>query len=295
MPHKFNADRRDNAMNHLLCAGLLGCLASLATPAVTCSRDTPCPVGDRAYYAALPDLGAKNAPAVVFIHGFGGSGEGALRNAGMVNTFLERGYALIAPDGTPRTGGDGRSWGFHQQSGRQADEITFLQEVRDDAIARFDLAPDRIILAGFSIGGSMTAYTACAAPDSFTAFAPLAGNFWRPHPTECMGPVKMLHTHGWTDGTVPLEGRVVNQVDRDEMGAVAQGDISYAMGLWRDTNKCANYQPRQFDTDGPFWQRTWTNCSAGSALTFALFDGGHVIPQGWPDLIVDWAEAQSAN
>lgn len=282
-------------MNYLIQASLLGCLASLATQGAACSRDTACAVGDRAYYAAMPDTGGEDAPAVVYVHGFGGSGEGALRNTGMVDDFLERGYAVIAPDGTPRAGRNGRSWGFHPSSGRQSDEIAFLQAVRDDAIERFDLDPDRVILAGFSIGGSMTAYTACAAPDSFAAYAPLSGNFWRPHPAECAGPVQMLHTHGWTDGTVPLEGRVLNRVDRNRPDARAQGDIGYAMNLWRDTNQCAQYQARRFDTDSPFWQRSWTDCADGSALTFALFDGGHVIPRGWPDLVADWFEALPAN
>ncbi|MGJ8610763.1 MAG: alpha/beta hydrolase family esterase, partial [Octadecabacter sp.] len=255
----------------------------------------PCPVGDRDYYAAVPDTGTQDAPAVVFVHGAGGSGEGSLRNTGMVNAFLDRGYVVIAPDGFTREGRSGRSWGFHPQSGRQAEDIAFLQDVRDDATERFDLDPDRIILAGFSIGGSMTAYTACEAPDSFAAFAPLAGNFWRPHPVECAGPVQMLHTHGWTDGTVPLEGRAFRGADRNDPSTRAQGDIGYAMNLWRDTNECPTYQPRQFNTDGPFWQRTWTDCIDGSALTFALHDRGHIIPLGWADLVVDWVETLPAN
>ena len=282
-------------MKFLPIAALLGCIASLATQSAACSRNTPCNVGDRAYYAAVPDTGGESLPAVVFIHGFGGSGEGALRNETMVSGFLERGYAVIAPNGTPREGRNGRSWGFHPLSAQQAVDIAFLQAVRDDAIERFALDPERIVLAGFSIGGSMTAYTACAAPDSFAAYAPLSGNFWRPHPTECEGPVKMLHTHGWTDGTVPIEGRVVNRVDRNSPDAFAQGDILYALGLWRDTNGCADYQARQFETDSPFWQRSWTDCADGSALTFALFDGGHVIPRGWPELVVDWIDGLPTN
>jgi len=262
-----------------------------ATGAAACSDDTPCPVGERAYYIALPSVSDRPAPAVVFVHGFGGSGKGALRNRDMVNAFTARGYAVIAADGVPRAGGNGRSWGFHPRSPRQAQDIAYLQNIRDHAVAQFNLDADRIILAGFSIGGSMTAYTACAAPESFAAYAPLGGNFWRPHPNECIGPVKMLHTHGWSDGTVPLEGRVVNNVDRTETNAFAQGDIGYAILLWRETNECETYQPKKFDTSGPFWKRTWTNCAEGSELTFALFSGGHIIPKAWPDMVADWAEA----
>ena len=48
-----------------------------------------------------------------------------------------------------------------------------MASVRDDAIARHGIDPDRIILSGFSVGGSMTAYLACAAPEAFAAYAPV--------------------------------------------------------------------------------------------------------------------------
>ena len=248
-------------------------------------------VGDRAYFVALPETSGKESiSAVVYIHGWGGSGAGALRNAGMVSAFLERGFAVIAPDGVPREGRRGRSWRFHPVTGQQEAEIEFLKDVREDAIERFGLEPDRIVLAGFSIGGSMTAYTACLAPESFSAFAPVGGNFWRPHPTECEGPVKMLHTHGWRDGTVPLEGRVVNGVPSDDPNAFTQGDIFHAMDIWRQTNGCIHLKADRFQTDGDYWRRAWDRCAEGSALEFALYPGGHTIPKGWADLVVDWFE-----
>lgn len=262
-----------------------------ATLAAACSRETPCRVGDRAYFVALPDGREGPLPAVVYIHGWGGTGAGALRNTGMVNGFLKRGYAVIAPNGTPRAGRNGRSWAFHPDAGaRQTDEISFLQAVRDDATARFSLDPSRILLAGFSIGGSMTAYTACQAPDSFAAYAPLGGHFWRPHPESCAEPVRLLHTHGWTDGTVPLEGRVVNGVPASDPRAFAQGDIFHAMNLWRETNGCIHQKADRFVTKGPYWRRIWDRCAPDAALELALFPGGHRVPKGWPALVVDWFE-----
>ena len=275
-----------------LLLSLISFLIASATNATACSRDTACMVGDRAYFAALPEpSGSDPVPAVVYIHGWGGSGAGALRNSGMVSAFLDRGYAVIAPDGVPREGRPGRSWRFHPVTGQQEAEIEFLKDVREDAIERFDLDPERIILAGFSIGGSMTAYTACLAPESFSAFAPVGGNFWRPHPTECEGPVKMLHTHGWRDGTVPLEGRVVNGVPSDDPNAFTQGDIFHAMDIWRQTNGCIHLKADRFQTDGDYWRRAWDRCTEGSALEFALYPGGHSIPKGWPDLVVNWFES----
>lgn len=266
------------------------CSLAFSTSAQACSTETPCPVGDRAYYIALPEDQDGPHPAVVFIHGWGSSGSGALRNTSLVSGFTNRGYAVIAPDGVPREGRSGKSWGFHPASGRQMDEVAYLEQVRDDAILLHDLDPDRIVLAGFSIGGSMTAYVACLAPNAFAAYAPLGGNFWRPHPTNCAGPVRLLHTHGWNDGTVPLEGRVVNDLPADDPRAFVQGDVFHALSVWRQTNECAHLKADRFETDGPYWRRSWDRCSPGSALEFALFPGGHSVPQSWPDLVTNWFE-----
>ena len=262
-----------------------------AQPVDACSAQTPCEVAQGEYVITAPEAGGAMAPAVVFVHGFGGSGPGVFRNTAMVKEFTDRGYAVIAPTGLPRQGANGGSWSFHPERAQRRDEIAFLTSVRDDAIARHGIDPDRIILAGFSIGGSMAAYLACAAPDTFAAYSPVGGNFWRPHPTECAGHVRMLHTHGWTDGTVPLEGRVLRGADSRDPEALIQGDVFHALSLWREANGCYQLKPDSFVTDGPFLIRSWTDCAPGSALDFALFPGGHVIPQGWATLTLDWFEA----
>ncbi|MBC7180657.1 MAG: polyhydroxybutyrate depolymerase, partial [Roseovarius sp.] len=46
----------------------------------------------------------------------------------------------------------------------------------------------------------------------------------------------------------------------------------------------------RFETTGDFLRRSWTRCTPGSALEFALFDGGHGVPKGWSTLALDWFE-----
>ncbi|NRA98319.1 MAG: prolyl oligopeptidase family serine peptidase [Rhodobacteraceae bacterium] len=269
---------------------LAGLAAVTAGSGVACSRDTACTVDGRDYYVAMPEGADGPVPAVMYIHGWGGNGKGALRNTGMVDAFTARGYAVISPDGVPREGRNGRSWRFHPLNGEHPQEVAHLAAVKDDAVTRLNLDSDRMLLAGFSIGGSMTAYAACLTPETFAAYAPVGGNFWRPHPESCAGPVRMLHTHGWADRTVPLEGRVVNNLPVDDPEAFAQGDIFHALNIWRETNGCTSYRADRTSTDGPFWRRAWDSCAEGAALEFALFPGGHAIPQGWSDLVIDWFE-----
>lgn len=258
--------------------------------ATACSRDTACAVADGTYVIALPPDATGPMPAVLFIHGYGGSGAGALRNRGMVDAILARGYAVIAPSGLPMPGRAGGTWSFHPDRPGPRDEIAFITAVRDDAAARHAIDPERILMAGFSIGGSMTAYLACAAPESFAAYAPVGGNFWRPHPERCSAPVRMLHTHGWSDGTVPLEGRVLRGADSRDPEALVQGDVFAALAIWRETNGCYQLRADSFVTEGPFLRRRWDRCTPGSALELALFPGGHVIPDGWADMAIDWFE-----
>ena len=260
-----------------LCLGL-----SLATMAQADCGATPrpCRVPGGAYHVVLAET---PGPAVVFLHGFGGSGAGSLRNTGMVDALVARGYAVIAPDGQPRAGRDGLSWDFHPERPARRDEGAFIGAVADDAAARFGLDRGAMLLAGFSIGGSLVSYIACATPGAFAAYVPVAGSFWRPHPRRCTGPVNLLHVHGWQDGTVPLEGRVLGS-------GFAQGDVFAALEIWRAVNDCRP-NPDSHARAGATLVRRWTDCASGARLDFALHPGGHSIPEGWADLALDWFEA----
>ncbi|WP_297777139.1 PHB depolymerase family esterase [uncultured Roseovarius sp.] len=265
-----------------LCLGLTGPLAA----APLCGDpDTPCETATGSYHIALPE-GPGPHPVLVFLHGYGGRG-GPMVEGATARDATARGYAYIAPNGLIRPARTRPSWNFHPDFPGQRDEAAFLQEVMQDAATRFDIDPKRSLLAGFSIGGSLASYIACATPKAFSAYAPVSGSFWRPHPTGCAGPVRLLHAHGWRDEVVPLEGRVIRQVmGRD----FAQGDVIHAMGLWRAANGCENHRADRFETTGNYWRRIWTRCTPGSALEFALFDGGHTVPKGWSTLALDWFE-----
>lgn len=250
--------------------------------------DGHCEIEKGSYEISLPSV-SKNAsgdiPAVVFLHGYGGSGKGVMTMTQMVSDLNARGYAVIAPDGSERRGGR-KSWGF--LSGFSVrDDASFLQDVTADAAGRYGVDQDRTILAGFSAGGFMVNYTACAAPDSFTAFAPVSGGFWRPQPQECVGPIRLFHSHGWRDSVVPLEGRALRS------GQFVQGDIWAGLELWRETNSCDTHAPNKTVVDDGLMTRRWiceTEDGTVSDISFELFPGGHQVPKGWANRLVDWFE-----
>ena len=266
-------------------AALTAALAFATAATAGCNGDpAPCQLPDGTYHITLPQGGGEGPhPAVLILHGYGGEGEGFARPNGVARVFLERGYAVIAPDGQPRDNGRGRSWDFHPDRPATRDETAFLIAVADDAARTFGLKRDEMLLAGFSIGGSMTSYVACQTPAAFAAYAPVAGSFWRPHPARCAGPVRLLHTHGLADRTVPLEGRQIAP-------GFTQGNVPEAMQIWRETNGCPTEQAAVTESVGPFTLQRWTECQPGSALTYALHPGGHSIPKGWAPLVLDWLD-----
>ena len=105
----------------------------------------------------------------------------------------------------------------------------------------------------------------------------------------------MLHTHGWRDGTVPLEGRVLRGDDSRDPNALIQGDIFHAMSIWRETNGCYQLKADRFVNEPGFWHRRWDRCEPGSALELVLYPGGHAMPKGWAALVVDWYEKLDAK
>lgn len=263
-------------------------LTAFAAPAAACDAPaTACPVagawGMGEYRLALAE--GRAGPAVIFLHGWGGRADATIANAGLVEGLRARGFAVIAPQGMPRAPGDtGGAWNAVAASDRR-DDVAFLRAVADDAAARAGLNRGRMLLAGFSGGGMMAWRVACDAPDSFSGYAPIAGLLWRPLPMACTGPVRLLHVHGWADEVVPIEGRAVAG------GRIVQGDLFAGLALLRAANGCRSDAPDAYRAEGPFLIRRWRGCAPGAALDFALFPGGHRVPEGWAALALGWFEA----
>ncbi|WP_158090180.1 alpha/beta hydrolase family esterase [Kiloniella majae] len=265
----------------------------------------PCQVKLGSYNISLPNVAGSGSgsasgtkthtsiPAIIFYHGAGRSGADTLKNTAMIKTMNDRGYAVIAPSGLKRPNSRfGPGWSFIPQRKKMRDELAFTYEVLDDASVRFNIDRDRVLISGFSIGGSLVWYLACQDNRVAAAYAPIAGAFWSPEPTakECSGPIKLMQTHGWRDKTVPLEGRPLGG------GTIQQGDVFHSLKVIREVNQCEGLRADEFDTSSTtpgsalFWQRWWTRCNPASNLRLALHTGGHSIPKGWAKMALDWFE-----
>jgi polyhydroxybutyrate depolymerase len=275
-----------------LFAALALCLAAVPADAQPACGDpaAACPTGHGFYRLAMPEGASGRVPAVIYLHGWGGSSEGVMKNTAMLATLSARGYALIAPEGVPTAPErEQKNWAVRDGQDYERDDLAFMAEVLEDAAAH-GIDRDRVLMTGFSRGASMVWDVACHTPMAVRAYAPVAGVFWEPLPDHCDGPVDLFQTHGWTDKVVPLEGRSVAG------GRLTQGDAFASLRILRQADGCNPQMPdaAPMEQEGDLWFRSWTHCPGGR-IDLMLHPGGHAMPAGWLERALDWFEARLAE
>ena len=267
------------------------CLLGLPAQAQPACGDaaTECLTAHGFYRLALPEGAAGPVPALIHLHGWGGSSAATMKNRAMRAALAARGYALVAPEGI-RTSPERSQKNWAVRDGRvyERDDLAFLAEVLEDAAAH-GIDRDRVLMTGFSRGASMVWDVACHAPGTARAYAPVAGAFWEPLPESCEGGADLFHTHGWADRVIPLEGRSVAG------GTLTQGDTFASLKILRAANGCETEQPDASRIEpGGHWRRTWSSCSGGR-IELMLHPGPHGTPNGWLERALDWFEARLAE
>ncbi len=242
----------------------------------------PCELETGIYHMASPET-ASGAPIVVYLHGYRGSGAGVIKNRSMVAAAVNRGAVFVAPSAMPRPGSRNAAWAIQNGLEPHRDEVAFLRSVIGDVVARTGADRGQVLLTGFSLGGSMVWDAACHAPDLAAAYAPASGAFWTPLPAACRTPVRLYHTHGMGDRTVPMEGRAVMN------GRIRQGDLFEGLEVLRHANGCPASAPEAVSISSARRMWEWRGCSDG-ALRLALHTGGHGLPKGWLTKTLDWFE-----
>ncbi|MCH8953214.1 MAG: dienelactone hydrolase family protein [Proteobacteria bacterium] len=267
------------------------CLLGLPAQAQPACGDaaTECLTAHGFYRLALPEGAAGPVPALIHLHGWGGSSAATMKNRAMRAALAARGYALVAPEGIRTSAArKQKNWAVRDGRAYERDDLAFLAEVLDDAAAH-GIDRDRVLMTGFSRGASMVWDVACHAPGTARAYAPVAGAFWEPLPESCQGGADLFHTHGWADRVIPLEGRSVAG------GTLTQGDTFASLKILRAANGCETEQPDASRIEpGGHWRRTWSSCSGGR-IELMLHPGPHGTPNGWLERALDWFEARLAE
>ncbi len=263
------------------------CAALMSPPAAACGSETECAVEGGSYYVAAPEGwdGVTPLPTVIFFHGAFSSGRAVMRGPSRA-TFLDAGWLVIAPNGQSRAGRSGLFWPARDAGPDSRDDVAFARAVLDDAAERFPIDRERLLVSGFSAGGSMAWRLFCLEGGRFAPFyAPVAGALRVPTAAAengCPGaPARLLHFHGFTDEQAPIEGRAIRDWE--------QGDVFASLALARAVNGCAS-RPDRLAAEGRFWLREWTSCASGRDVGLRLHPGGHGTPPGWVEETLDRLE-----
>ena len=243
-------------------------------------------IGGGSYQVYVPETwdGRSDIPVLMFFHGFGQTGRTVMRNKQLLALADERTILVVAPNGQEKR------WA-HQGSpsrDRLRDDDAFTAAVLDDVRERWPVDSQRVWASGFSIGGSMTWHLACYSGHLFTAYLPIAGAFWRPHPASCpSGPVNLAHVHGTGDTVVPMTGRPIREIYH-------QGDVLRGIAFWRGKNACPD-RPADVQSVADLRCEIWRGCGSGREIQLCLHPGGHKIPSGYLARALHWAEALVAE
>lgn len=246
---------------------VLAILLLACGPALACGVETDCALEGGDYRIALPAQGADGGPlgAIVFLHGWQGSPEDVMRFAALRGVADRLRVALIAPRGVEK------SWSLPGAFPARRDDVAFLRAVVRDATARFAVDPERVMISGFSVGGSMTWYVACEEGARYAGYAPVAGSFWEPYVEDCATPLaEIRHVHGLKDDTVPMAGR--------RLSMATQGDTWKSFALLREFAGCAG----GLESAVVEGELTCSRQTCGGAVQeLCLHGGGHSVKPEW--------------
>jgi polyhydroxybutyrate depolymerase len=232
-------------------------------------------------YLALPPPawdGKTSQAATIFFHGWRSSAAAFAAEPSFTRAFAEEGVLLVLPDGLEGT------WAHQGSPSAARDELAFMDAVRTDLLERWHVDPERLLVTGFSQGGSMVWDLACRRGRDYRAFAAISGAFWEPLPQACDGgPVDLLHIHGTADPVVSMAGRWIRNTWK-------QGDVMQGLAVLRATDACPSAARAEPLAPGLSCE-VWDACASGRQLRLCRHEGGHSMPEGWVRLVHAWARS----
>ncbi len=221
------------------------------------------------YVPAEAKAGEKR-PLIFAFHGHGGRAEYSARKFAFHKHWPE--VVCVYPQGLPTAvpviDPEGKRSGWQKYVGDQKDrDLEFFDAMLKTLLAEYKIDEQRIYAAGHSNGGYFT-YLLCAARgDKFAAAAPVAATV-SVRDFKNQKPLPLFHVAGEADRIVRYAGqeRTMTQV-RKLNGCDSEGKLA---GKW-----CTEYRSEK----GP------------PVVTF-IHPGGHEIPDGAPEKIVEFFKGQ---
>ncbi|MGH7581195.1 MAG: extracellular catalytic domain type 1 short-chain-length polyhydroxyalkanoate depolymerase [Gemmatimonadales bacterium] len=260
-----------------LCAA--GSLPAQSHPSEGTRRTIQAGGVERSYLLHRPSSlpAGRPLPLLLVFHGAGGQGAGMARHTGLAGLGVQRGYAVVHPDGLDRRWNDGRG-----NSG--AADVEFIRLLLDSLGRELPVDTRRVYAAGISNGAGFAYRLACDLPGVFSAVAAVAGAPAAALEERCAAtrPVSVVAFQGTRDPLMPYQGGNV---------AARRGRVlsaPRAVALFAEVDACApsptvTTEPDSA-TDGTRVRRSsYAGCGQGrEVVLYTIAGGGHTWPGGPP-------------
>ncbi len=242
----------------------------------------------RKYILHVPSAytGTTAVPLVLDFHPIGGSASQWRSGSPYPAVIDKEGVISAFPDGL--TGPMGQAWNVvgccvSPVNGVDVDDVAFAKAVVADIEKVACIDTKQIYAVGFSMGGGMSNWLACKAPDVFAAAGPASFDLTQQNEAQCTPsrPITVIEWRGKNDTVVAYAGghsTLVSGMALDFLGAVG------TFQKWASIDGCTG-SPSAADSSGC---QTYSQCSASVQVTLCTDNnGGHEAANAnivWPML-----------
>jgi len=240
---------------------------------------------ERSFFVYEPRNLEPGAPLLFMFHGGGGDGGQARLGTGNEFELLadQYGFVVVYPDGVNRSWNGCRKLQNAQRDRRGIDDITFVDAMIAQEVARHHIDEKRVFAVGHSNGGSLAIRLALERANKFAGIAAVSSNLPAADNMECdpkPKPMPVLIMNGTADPVSPYNG-----------GTNGRGT---ALGRTMSTDETVQYfakingvegSPERSllphkSTDSMSVERVaWTAPGKPSVVLYTIRGGGHNFPQ----------------
>ena len=244
-----------------------------------------------------PNLKSAPVPLVVGLHGAVQSAAEFESDFGMNRVARRDRFAVVYPEGINRVWDDARPpimrLGYVVRPG---DDVPFIVTLVRQLIREGIADPNRIYLAGLSMGGFMTARLACEHSELFAAIAMMAATAPEQYRRTCRprGVMPAILIHGTFDTIIPWFG-----VPMGGQGILSANDTAQMFADLAGCMASADSSRPSLDRSQPVAVRRWSVCrNSAQVLLYTIPGGGHLPPSAEPgrgDTAVAWLLSERSH